>query len=281
MSDTAFQTMYRQEMIKGFEKRQSLVRRTTVTQAEINGNQAVFLVGDSGSATAVTRGVDGDIPTRPDNLNQNTATLKEWHDVPERTRFNLYASQGDGRRLMQETCQSVINRKIDDDIHTALATASVTWGSAAAATMILISKAKTKLGNAFADQDAPVFALITPAFHAYLMTFNQFTSADYVSGAGFTSADGGKISMDKAFSWYGVNWIVDAALPGVGTSSATCFMYSQNAIGHACDTANLQTAVGYDDKNDKSWARCSTFMGSKLLQNSGVVKMLHDDSVYS
>jgi len=276
MADTAFQTMYRQEMIAGFEKRQSLVRRTTVTQAEVNGNQAVFLVGDSGSATAVTRGVDGDIPTRPDNLNQNTATLQEWHDVPERTRFNLYASQGDGRRLMQQTCMSVINRKIDEDIHTALATASVTWGSAAAATMILISKAKTKLGNAFADLDAPIFALITPAFHAYLMTFNQFTSADYVSQPGF---DG--IPKDKAFSWYGVNWIVDPALPGVGTSSSTCFMYSQNAIGHACDTENLQTAVGYDDKNDKSWARCSTFMGSKLLQNSGVVKMLHNDSAYS
>jgi hypothetical protein len=276
MSDTAFQTMYRQEMIKGFEKRQSLARRTTVTEADINGNQAVFLVADSGGATAVTRGVDGDIPTRPDNLTQNTATLQEWHDVPERTKFNIYASQGDGRRLMQETCMSVINRKIDDDIHTALATGSVTWGAAAAATLTLVTIAKTKLGNAFADSDAPVYALITPAFHGYLMGLTQFTSADYVKQPGF---DG--IPKDKAFSWYGVNWIVDAGLPGAGSASATCFMYSQNAIGHACDTENLDTAVGYDDKNQKSWARCSTFMGSKLLQNSGVVKMLHNDSALS
>ena len=276
MSDTAFQTMYRQEMIAGFEKRQSLARRTTVTEADINGNQAVFLVADSGGASAVTRGVDGDIPTRPDNLSQNTATLQEWHDVPERTRFNLYASQGDGRKLMQQTCMSVINRKIDEDIHTALATATVTWGAAAPATLTLVTIAKTKLGNAFADQDAPVFALITPAFHGYLMGLPQFTSADYVKQPGF---DG--IPKDKAFSWYGVNWIVDAGLPGAGTASATCFMYSQNAIGHACDTENLNTAVGYDSKNDKSWARCSTFMGSKLLQNSGVVKMLHNDSALS
>lgn len=276
MSDTAFQTMYRQEMIAGFEKRQSLARRTTVTEADINGNQAVFLVADSGGASAVTRGVDGDIPTRPDNLTQNTATLQEWHDVPERTRFNIYASQGNGRELMQKTCMSVINRQIDDDIHTALETASVTWGSAAAATLTLVTIAKTKLGNAFADEDAPVYALITPAFHGYLMGLNQFTSSDYVKAPGF---DG--IPKDKAFSWYGVNWIVDAGLPGVGSASATCFMYSQNAIGHACDSTNLNTAVGYDDKNDKSWARCSTFMGSKLLQNSGVVKMLHNDSALS
>jgi hypothetical protein len=58
-------------------------------------------------------------------------------------------------------------------------------------------------------------------------------------------------------------------------------MYSRKAIGHACDTQNFDTKVGYDEKNDKSWARCSTFMGSKLLQNSGVVKMLHDDSALS
>jgi len=82
MADTAFQRQYRQEFIAGFEKRQSLVRHTVITETEIRGNEAVFLVADSGGATAVTRGVNGDIPTRPDNLNQFTATLQEWHDVP-------------------------------------------------------------------------------------------------------------------------------------------------------------------------------------------------------
>jgi len=275
MTQTAYQTMYRKEFIKGFEKRQSLARRTVTTETEINGNEAVFLVADSGGATAVTRGVNGDIPTRPDNLNQNTATLKEWHDVPERTNFNLFASQGDGRRIMQETSMAVINRKIDSDIHTALATATVTWGAAAAATLTLVTTAKTKLGNAFALEEEP-FALITPAFHGYLMGLNQFTSADYINLKPFEN-----VSKSKAFNWYGVNWIVDGGLPGAGSASSSCFMYSRQAIGHACDTENISTFVGYDEKNDKSWARCSTYMGSKLLQNSGVVKMLHNDSALS
>ena len=275
MSDTAYQTLYRKEFIKGFEKRQSLVRRTVTTETEVNGNEAVFLVADSGGATAVTRGVNGDIPTRPDNLTQYTATLKEWHDVPERSNFNLFASQGDGRRIMQETSMAVVNRKIDKDIHTALDAATVTWGSAAAATLTLVTKAKTKLGNAFALEEEP-FALITPAFHGYLMGLNQFTSADYINLKPFEN-----VSKSMAFNWYGVNWIVDAGLDGAGTASAKCFMYSRQAIGHACDTENISTFVGYDEKNDKSWARCSTYMGSKLLQNSGVVEMTHDDSALS
>lgn len=276
MAETAFQEMFRQEMIMGFEKAEALSRKTVTVETEINGNQATFLVADSGGATAVTRGVNGDIPTRPDNLNQFTATLVEWHDIPERTNFNIYASQGDGRRIMQETCMKVMNRKIDEDIHTELATASVTWGADAIVTLLLVSTAKTKLGNAFALDRAEPYALITPAFHGYLMSINEFTSVDFINDKPFEN-----VSKSVAFNWYGVNWIVDAGLPGVATSTSECFMYAKEAMGHACDMESLQTEVGYDRKNHKSWARCTTFMGSKLLQNAGIIKMGHDDSALS
>ena len=275
MSDTAFQQMFRDEVIMGFEKSQSLARRTVTVEADIRGNQATFLVADSGGATAVTRGVNGDIPTRSDNLNQYTATLQEWHDVPERTNFNIYASQGNGRLIMQRTSMKVINRKIDDDIHAELNTATNTWGVAAVATLDLITKAKTKLANNFADDEEP-FALITPAFHGRLMGMNEFTSSDRINLKPFEN-----VSKSKAFNWYGVNWIVDAGLPGTGTDNAVCFMYSRSAIGHACDIENIQTKVGYDEKNDKSWARCSTYMGSKRLQNSGIIKMPHLEAALS
>jgi hypothetical protein len=277
MADTAYQTKYRQEFIAGFEKRQSLARRTVVTETEINGNTATFLVADSGSATAVTRGVNGDIPTRPDNLNQYSATLKEWHDVPERTNFNIYASQGDGRRIMQMTSMAVVNRKIDSDIHTALsaATQTLTMTQTDAGTFLAdVLDFIVTLGenSALEDGEEP-FALITPGFHANLHTLNQFTSVDYINNKAFENT-----AKSKAFNWMGINFIVDQGLAGVGTSSATCYAYVRNAIGHACDMENIQTKVGYDEKNDKSWARCTAYMGSKLLQNSGIVKITHDDT---
>ena len=48
MSNTAFQTQYRQEFINGFEQRKSLLLPSVTTEAVIKGNQAVFLVADSG-----------------------------------------------------------------------------------------------------------------------------------------------------------------------------------------------------------------------------------------
>ncbi len=275
MSDTAFQTKYRQEFIAGFEKRQSVLRSTVVTEADVNGKEAVFLVADSGSAEAVTRGVNGDIPTRPDNLNQYTATLQEWHDVPERTNFNIYASQGEGRKIMQQTSMAVVNRKIDADIYGALSAATLTWGAAATITIKRLLQAKAKLVGNFANSDAPVYAAITPAMHGALSEIEGFASGDFVTEKPYT-----KDIAIETFRYLGINFIVDGGLPNAGADTAVGYMWSRNAIGHACDSASIKTEVGYDNKNDKSWARCSTYMGSKLLQNSGVIKLPHTDATW-
>ena len=39
---------------------------------------------------------------------------------------------------------------------------------------------------------------------------------------------------------------------------------------------NLNVAIGYDDEQDYSYARASSFTGSVMLQQPGVVQFLHD-----
>ena len=274
MSATAFQTQYRQEFISGFEQRQSLVRQTTTTEAVIKGNSAVFLVADSGSATAVTRGVNGRIPARQDNLTQNTATLAEWHDLVERTNFNLFASQGDGRRIMQETTMGVINRKIDQDIITELNTGTQDTGAAVTGSLSLVMYALTILGNNAVPLDGNVFGLITPAMHAYFMQTKEFANVDYVNNKPFSN-------MMLQYRWANVTWIVHPNLPGKATNAEKCFVYHKNSIGHAINTAEMETAAGYNDEQDYSYCRATAYMGSKLLQNSGVVVVNHDGSAYT
>lgn len=274
MAETAFQKQYRQEFIAGFEQRQSLVRSTVTTESVIKGNEAIFLVADSGGATATTRGNNGMIPARADNLTQNTATLVEWHDLVRKTSFNVFASQGNQRLIMQQTTMAVINRKADSDIITALEAATNDTGGAATASLSMAMHALTILGNEEVPMDGNISALITPAFHAYLMQTKEFASADYVNNKPFASG----MSM---FRWANVNWIVHPNLPGKGTNAEKCFMYHKDAIGHAINVEGMQNVIGYDEEQDYSYARCSAFMGSKLLQNSGVVIMNHDGSGYA
>jgi len=274
MSDAAFQIQYRQEFIKGFEQRQSLVRQTVTTEVEIKGNQAVFLVADSNHATAVTRGLNGMIPAKADNLNQYTATLQEWHDLRRRTNFNMFASQGDGRRIMQMNTMAVVNRKIDSDVIAALATATLTTGASTTGSLDLVTYALAILGNNEVELDGNVSALITPAFYSYLLRTKEFASAQYVNNKPFET----KLTM---FRWAGVNFIVHPNLTGKATATEYCFMYHKDAIGHAINTGDLTTAVGYDDEQDYSYARCTAYFGSMLLQNNGVVVIKHDGSAFA
>jgi hypothetical protein len=273
MAESAFQIQYRQEFIKGFEQYQSYTRDTVTTEVEIKGNQARFLVADSGDAEAVTRGLNGLIPGRADALTTATATLVEWHDVPKKTGFNIFASQGDQRKIMQMTSMAVINRKIDDDIITELNTATVDTGATQQASLSMVMHAEAILGNATVPFDGNICALITPAFYAYLMQVREFASVEYVDNKPFS----GKLMM---FRWAGVNWIVHPNLPGAGTSAEKCFMYHKTAIGHAINTGGVSTRVGYNDEHDYSYCRTTVFMGSQILQNEGIVVMNHDGSAY-
>jgi len=275
MASTAFQTLYRQEFIGAFEQRQSLLRSAVTTMANVNGNQAIFLVAGSGGAAAVTRGVNGLIPARHDDLTQNTATLAEWHDLVQRTGFNIESSQGDARRIMQMSTMGTINRKIDADIIAQLDTATNDTGAVATASLAMVAKSLAILGNAEVpiEDENNMFGLISPAFHAYLMQVESFTSSEYVEVKPFEGP------VRRFRRWYGVNWIVHPNVSGVGTSTEKCYIFHRDAIGHAVNK-DIRSAVGYDEEQDYSYARCSVFCGSKLLQNDGVVQMKHDGSAY-
>jgi hypothetical protein len=277
MADTAFQTQYRQETIAGFEEESSLLSNAVVREAVIKGNTATFLVADSGGASAVTRGVNGLIPARSNNLTQTSATLSEWHDLAKVTEFNVFASQGDQRQVMQRTTHGVINRKIDSDIIAQLDTATIDTGSTATASVAMVAKALGYLGN----NEVPIndtenmFGAVTAGFWATMMQTTEFSSGDYVDVKTFSG------SIKKYFRWFGVNWIMHPNLTGVGTSTEKCYVFHRNAIGYAVDKAGIRTAVGYDDEQDYSFCRVSVNMGSKLLQNGGIVQLKHDGSAFA
>lgn len=273
MANNAPQIQYRQEYIKMFEQRQSLLRQTVTTEAVIKGNQAVFLVSGSGHATAVTRGVNGLIPARADNNAQNTCTLVEWHDLVRKTGFNVFESQGDQRKIMQESSLGVLNRKIDQDILTGLATATLSTAPAQTASLSLVIKAKTILGNNEVPMDGNISSVISPAFHGYLMQAKEFTNVNYINDKPFSD-------QPVMFRWAGVNWIVHPNIVGKATNAEQCYMYHKDAIGHAANVGDIDTKIGYDDEQDYSFARATMFMGSTKLQNTGIILMNHDGSAY-
>ncbi len=284
MSDTAFQTVYREEFIAGFEQYHSLLRDCCTTEAVITGHTAVFLVADSGDAEAVNRGVNGLIPARADDLAQNSCPLTEWHDLVRKSRYNIFASQSNQTRIMQMTTMGVINRKIDNQIITELDTSTVTLGSSSTIpTVDLFQNARVKLSNASVPWDSNLCLLCQPSFLAYLEQAPEFSNADYVEVRPYAGSDVNPSWRDRpmAYRWRNVLLIEHPNLPGKGTSSEKSFMFHKSAIGHAADTAGMQSEVGRNNEQDYSWARCTMFMGAKVLQVAGIVDITHDGSAYA
>jgi len=282
MSDSAFQLQYRQEFIQAFEQHQSLLRETVTTEAVIKGQQAVFLVAGSGGAAAQTRGLNGRIPARNDSMSQNTCTLQEWHDLVRKTGFNVFASQGNQRAVMQMTTMGVLNRKIDELIINQLNTGTVAIGAAGTIPNVsLFQNGRVKLSNAAVPWDSNITLLCQPSFLAYLEQATEFANAQYVDVRPYAGENPSWKDKPMAYRWRNCLIIEHPNLPGKGTTSEKSFLYHKTAVGQAMDTSGLQSPVGYDQEQDYSWARASAFMGALLLQNTGVVSITHDGSAYA
>jgi hypothetical protein len=282
MAETAFMTRYVAETVQGFEQRQALLRDTVTTDVELDGNTAVFLVADSGSARAVTRGANGLITGRPDNLAQNTCQLVELHDKPVKTNFNIFSSQGNQRQIMQEGSRGVINREMDLQIITELQASTVNTGAAVPGNVTLFTKAQTMLGNAKVPYDGNVTLLCTPAFLGYLQLAPEFSNAQYVDVKPNAGAnDPSWKDRPQMYRWRNTLIIPHPALPGIGTSAAECYLYHKSAVGHALNTGGIKVNVGYNEEHDYSFAHTFVYCGAKLLQNAGVITINHDDSALS
>jgi hypothetical protein len=255
MADTAFQIQYRQEFIQTFEQHQSLLREVVLTEVVIKGNQATFIVAGSGSASATTRSVNGMIPARSDSMTQTTCTLVEWHDLVRKTEFNIFASQGNQRALMQMTTMAVINRKIDELIITELNTGTITIGSSSTTPNIsLFQNGVVKLANASVQEDGFRTLLCQPSFLAYLEQAPEFAKADWVDMRPYAGDNASWKDRKGAYRWRSTLIMVHPNLPGKGTSSEKSFMFHRTAIGHAMGTDGVDTALGYNEEHQYSFA---------------------------
>lgn len=273
-TDTAYQNQYRSEFVAQFEQKISYFRASATNDVVIQGNTAVFLVAGTNGASAVTRGVNGLIPTRSDYLAQTSVTLQEWHDLPRRTKFNIFGSQGDGRRILQLGTVKVINRKVDDLMITGLNTGTINTGAAVTFSVDLITKAIGILGNSDVDieEEDNMFCAITSAARAYMQRIKEFASGQYVDVKMFNGA------FVKMYKWMGVNFFMSNRLPGRTTNNAQMFLWHRGALGWAINSGEMEVDADYNREQSYYWARCSAFMGAGALQNNGIVVINHDDS---
>jgi len=276
MATNAPMIRYVAETVAAFEQHQSVLRLTATTEHMRDGNIATFLVAGSGGREATTRGLDGRIPGNAPVLTQNQCTLVEWHDKEVRTDFNVFESQGDARRISQMDVVGVINRKIDADILGNNGLGAATLGDSVAQQTsldwILSHQAALGENEVPIDEEDNVFCAITPRLRSKLFQIKEFGSGEYVEIKPFNGP------ARKMYRWAGINFLMSTRLSGMTTESATCYMWHRSALGHAIANGHPDVDGDYNREDKYWWHLASAYIGSKLLQNTGVRKMLHVDN---
>lgn len=274
MSDnTNMQTIYGNEFKQTYQQTQSWLRGTVATEGTVKGDKFVFNL--SGVVQkAVKRGSNGLIPYGSDSQSTKTVTLEEYYGQPLRkNNFNILASSAPQREQMQKDGVKSINQTTDEIILTALATTTNAYNSGAAVTMNIghMMDWTSDLWAARVPDDGDVYGLLTPKAWARAMTIEQFSSGDYVSDKPF-------MNITQWRRWNGIKWARHTDLPGVGTASASCFIYHREAAGHGLNDGDFKTAIGYNEEHDYTWSYCRSYQGSILLQNGGVHVLKHNDT---
>lgn len=270
---------YRREFIGAFNVGVSFLKDRATPENMDMGRSAVFDVTAVGGRMQ-NRSIDGRIPRTNVSDTQVTCTLAEAVKKFEVTDFEAFTSQSDERAKMNHRIMESVNQEIDYSFMTELANATTSF-SASAAPMTLSTATRviaTLAANSVPINPNDVTFLVSPFLEAQLQNIKGYASQDYVStkpletgGNQFT----GGVQMKR---WLNVSWIVHPNLPGVGTNSCTCYIWHRRAIGSAIPTNQIKYSAGYDDQDHYNYASATLKHGHKILQNSGILKFIHDDT---
>lgn len=270
---------YRREFVAAFNVGVSLLAGRGLEESMTMGRSAIFDVTAIGGRMA-KRSIDGRIPRTNVSDTQVTVTLDEYVKKFEVTDFEKFTSQSDERAKMNHRIMESANQEIDYVILNELANASTTYaGGAAAITQALATKVVAQLARgAVPINPMDMTWVITPDMHAKLLNLQGFTSADYVNVKPLAGNTGQYTGEKKVRSWMDVGWVVHPNLPGVGTNSATSYLFHRRALGVAAPDSQIKYSAGYDDQDHYHYASATVKAGAKLLQQGGVIKFLHDDT---
>jgi len=269
---------YRREFVAAFNAGVSLIKDRATPESMDMGRSAVFDVAAVGGRMQ-QRAIDGRIPRTNVSDTQVTCTLSEYVKKFEVTDFERFTSQSDERAKMNHRILESVNQELDYNIKVELANASTSYSATAAP--ITLDTA-TRVIATLASNQVPINAedvtfLVSPFLEAKLQNIQGYASVDYVMGRPLET--GGNQFQNKQMSkrWLNVTWIVDPNLVGVGTSSCTCYIWHRRALGVAMPTEQIKYSAGYDDQDHYHYASATLKAGTKILQNTGILKFLHND----
>ena len=284
---TAFITQYEKDVHLIFQREGGFLRPSVRMKTGVVGSTAVFQKIAAGAATTKAR--HGTITPMNQTHTAPSATLVDfyagdWVDKLDEAKINI-----DERMAIAKSGAWALGRKVDSQIITELATTTESTITVTVTSAALVRRGILEMVEALDANDVPNdgqrFGLVTPRLWSQIMTVKEFNAADYVTAQGLPLTQGAPRAQ-KWKDWNGVMWKVHTGLPGLGTATATGYVYHKNSIAYAAGAHAGNAAATEGVSADITWHgdRAAHFVnhsmsgGAVLVDTIGVIEGTWNDT---
>lgn len=264
----SFINQYNDQVHNAFMETQTLLRKTVNVHSGVVGSQDHFPI--IGSITAFERTAllrNQNLPASDAPHTKVTVDLKDyyariWLDDLDKIKTNV-----DLQREYSKITAAAINKQIDQLISAALdATTTTITTTAGGWTFGKFQEALAKFNQLTNNVQAERYFVCSWEQLSEMFSDARVTSSDYV-GAALLPAQSGQIGK-----FFGVNVIVSNDLT-VAANVRNCFLYTPAAVGLSMGK-DLTTSIALVDEKDSWLSSAKMSMGVKIIDPSGVVKMV-------
>lgn len=256
------------------QRRESYLEGRTFDDGMVDGEQVTWYIAGA-SEDMVERNGYSDIPSQNPTDTTVTAALQFWYGKEVITDRQLQDGQigNDLINMIAARSAMVRKRKMDDILLTALDAANTQYNSGTAITLTdaLAVDIESDLAENNVDADDEITFVLTPKAYAQIGRFEQVSSMDF-------GAANDPRAPKNVLRWGNMVFVKHTGLDGMGTATAKCFVFAKSCVGTARAVDSENVGIDEDEANFKVSIGYKVARTAKILQQGGVMEVIHDDT---
>lgn len=266
--DVSFVQGFQTEVFTAFQRMGSQLRPMVRLKTRVR--EATTTMQKLGRGTATEKPRNGEVPLMNADRGTVTITLRDRYAREMVDKLDELKINHDERGVLVNTIVWALGRAMDQDIVNALDTATqfIDNGQPSVWTTVAGPLAAMEImGANDVPLDNDAFAVVPWEAWGDLMSFQQFSSAEYVT-------DNIYQTMAPKKRWAGFTW-----MPFSGTTVSNgdkfCYFFHRSAVGAAIG-ADITTDITWNGEKQAHNIVGSMSMGAALIDQVGVRKKLYD-----
>lgn len=263
-----FRIDYADDVHHQYQQMGSQSQNTVRRKENVRGESVKFRKIGKGLATQKAR--HGRVPPMNAEFENKTATMADWYAGQWVDKLDELKHDLDERGALAKSAAYALGRKTDNIVYTSmnsLSTAALDLTSKFTLRNSLIEMREQLASNDVPD-DGDVWCPCPPRLYSWLLTLEEFASADYAGPElPYAQAMGRKVRTWNRCNFFEAS---EASVP-IAAGARSVFMYHRSAVGLGIG-ANITLDITWQGPETAFWVNSYMSLGAVVIDDTGAIK---------